>query len=358
MNIGSRPSVLIVCFRFIGDVLITTPLAVSIKQAIPNAAIDYLIFEGTEGVLVNNPLIRTVITASRRGSNAAKLISLFRSYDIAIAAYPSDRTFVAAAVAGRHSIALIYTGQQSLWKKMLASAYCICDDHKHVVSNILSLLEPLKIAPVPRVMMGYSDADREFATGIMPTGNYVILHPYSRNRCKYWTTENWGLLADLLQKQGNYRVVFTSTPDPADKTYLQEILAAAPSDVITFKNPCTLGQLAAIIKGSTGFIGIDTVVTHMAASLDVPTVALFGPTLTRYWGPWPNGCTEQAPFSDKGGTQRMGRITVIQRDWECVPCNREQCAISTRGKMECLQSITAEEVFKEFLQNVARHHQE
>ena len=130
-------------------------------------------------------------------------------------------------------------------------------------------------------------------------------------------------------------------------SYLQEILAAAPHDVLTFKQPCTLGQLAGVISGSVAFIGIDTVVTHMAAALEVPMVALFGPSLTRYWGPWPNGSLQDSvPFAANKGVQRVGSVTVVQKDWPCVPCNRETCSISTRGKMECLEGLTPDEVFE------------
>lgn len=327
--------------------LVTTPLAVSIKQAVPGAAIDYLVFEGTEGVLTHNTLIRNVITVPRKDNNAAVLISLFRRYDLAFAAYPSDRTILAAAVAGKYSIGLMYGGIKSWWKKTLLSAHRICDDHMHVVPNILSLLEPLGITPIPKVAMGFDDNDMAFADTIMPVNKYMILHPYSRNSRKYWPAEKWGKLAGLIQEQTSCKAVFTTTPDPADMSYLQEILAAAPQDVLTFKEPCTLGQLAGVIKRSQAFIGIDTVVTHMAAALEVPVVALFGPSLTRYWGPWPNNCAEASPFAAKNGVQHIRNVTVAQQDWPCVPCNLETCSISQRGRMECLEKLAPEQVFGE-----------
>lgn len=327
--------------------LVTTPLAASIKQAVPGAAIDYLVFEGTEGVLTHSPLVRKVITVPQNGSNADVLFSLFHRYDLAFAAYPSDRTLIAATIAGKCSLGLIYDGKDAWWKKALLSAYRYCDDRMHVVANILSLLGPLGIAPVPWVATGYDEKDLAFASTILPVKKYMILHPYSRNNCKYWTAEKWGRLAGLIQEQTDCKAVFTTTPDPVDLSYLQQILATAPHNVVTFKEPCTLGQLAGVIRGSKAFVGIDTVVTHMAAALEVPTVALLGPSLTRYWGPWPNGCTNTAPFAANGGMQQVGNVTIVQKDWPCVPCNRETCSISTRGKMECLEELTPVEVFSE-----------
>ena len=352
MLVSSPRSFLVVCFRFIGDVLVTLPLAVSIKQAEPDARIDYLVFDGAEGVLAHNPLIRRVITVRKDRTNVGVLLSLFRRYDVAIAAYPSDRTLVAAALAGKQSIALIYGDPIMWWKKMLISSVHICDDRFHVVANMLALLRPLGIPPVPRVSAGFDDSDMAVARLAMPAEKYVILHPYSRNRCKYWPAEKWGKLVALIQESTDCRAVITKTPAAEDLDYLERILATAPAETMVFKEALTLSQMAAAIKGSTAFIGIDTAVTHIAAALDIPTIVLFGPSMSRYWGPWPNGCGQEAPFAVNKGVQRVGNVTIVQKDWDCVPCNRETCAISSRSRMECLEETAPEEVFSELLKSL------
>jgi len=358
MNSPDRsPTFVIICFRYIGDVLVTTPLAVSIRQAYPDAAIDYMVFEGTEGVLAHNPLIRDVISLPRTGSNMGALLSRLRKYSVALAAYPSDRTVMAALLVGKKSIGLTYAGNKERWKNALLTAAPVCDDRYPVVSNMLALLSPLGIAPVPRVAVGYDQDDLAYARATMPTGDYVVMHPYSRSRCKYWPAGNWAELAVLLREQTGCQVIFTRTPDAEDAAYLEQILAETPSGVVAFRESCSLSRLAAAIKGSRAYIGIDTAVTHIAAAVEVPTIALMGPTLTRYWAPWPNGCTERSPFSARCGIQRSGYVTVIQKEWECVPCNRESCAISERDKMECLEAITPLEVVREVLEHVGRHDQ-
>lgn len=341
------PSFLIVCFRYIGDVLVTTPLTVSIKQAYPDAQIDYLVFEGTQGVLVNNPHVRNVIALPRKSSNVRDLFSLFRSYDISFAAYPSDRTAMAAAITGKYSIGLTYGSNKEWWKGVILNATLFCDDNQHVVANILSLLSPLNIPPVPCVITGYDDDALAFARKTMPAGKYVVLHPYSRNGCKFWPATAWGELANLIVQRTNCLPVFTRTPEVADTDYLEQILASAPAGTLAFAESCSLSRLAAAIKESVAFVGIDTAVTHCAASVGTPTVVVLGSSLSRYWAPWPNGCTEISPFAANKGVQRVGNVTVVQKDWPCVPCNRETCSISTRGKMECLEELTAHEVFGE-----------
>lgn len=41
--------------------------------------------------------------------------------------------------------------------------------------------------------------------------------------------------------------------------------------------------------------------------------------------------------------QRKGKITVFQRDWPCVPCDRETCALSGGWRIECMALLTPEE---------------
>lgn len=341
------PSILIVSLRYIGDVLVTTPLALSLKTAFPDAAIDYLVFAGTDKAVRKNPLVRKVITMPRKGKNHGLLYSLFRSYDLAVAAYPSDRTAIAAAVAGKRSVGLIYNWRREWWKKIILDDYCFCDDRMHVVPAVLTLTRVLGIAPIPRVSMAYDDDDVAFARKNIHAERYILLHPYSVKRCKYWPAERWGRLAALIYEHTGCTAVFTATPSSDDMTFLDEILSFAPRGVMTF--PCDLNQFVAALKDCAAYVGIDTAATHIAAAVEAPTIALYGPSFTRYWAPWPNGCEEESPFAANKGIQRKGYITVVQKEWECVPCNKETCRISTRDRMECLEAITPEEVLREII---------
>ena len=58
--------ILLVCTQRIGDVLLATPLARSLKRAWPQAELDFLAFKGTEGVLEGNPDISRVLAFPQR----------------------------------------------------------------------------------------------------------------------------------------------------------------------------------------------------------------------------------------------------------------------------------------------------
>jgi heptosyltransferase III len=341
------PSILIVSLRYIGDVLVTTPLLLSLKTAYPDGSIDYLVFAGTEKAVLKNPLVRNIITMPRKGTSIRLLLSLFRRYDIALAANPSDRSVIAAAVAGKRSIGLVYNLKKEWWKRVVLNGFSICYNRFHVVTAILSLAHNLGIPPIPSGVMGFDGRDTTFARETIAAKRYILLHPYSMKRCKYWPAESWGKLAELIHEHTDCRAVFTATPSEEDNAFLEEVLSLSPQDVVKF--PCNLNQFAAALGDCAVYVGIDTAATHMAAAVDAQTIALYGPTLTRYWAPWPNGCEEPSPFAANRGIQRKANVTVVQKDWDCVPCNQEFCRISNRGRMECLEAISPEEVLREII---------
>ncbi|WP_084201421.1 glycosyltransferase family 9 protein [Geobacter pickeringii] len=343
---GAGLKFLIVSLRYIGDVLLSTPLALSIKARYPDAVVDYAVFRGTEGILFKNPSVGRIISMEPGKKNLSTISRLFRQYDVAIGANPSDRTSIVTALAGRRSVGFSYRRANEWWKELIFDQGLLYDDNLHIVPLTLQLLGPLGIPPRTDVIMGFDEEDEMLAGSTTGTAGYVVLHPFARKHYKCWTATEWGRLAGIIRDRTGLRPIFTRSPSSGDDVILRDILAHSPPDTVFLKEPLTLNQLAAVLSKAKGFVGVDTVVTHMAAALDVPLVALYGPTMVRHWGPWPNGICNQAPYRLAGSVQRMGRITVVQKEWDCVPCNRETCSQGD-NVMRCLCEITADEVFDE-----------
>ncbi|MFA4915169.1 MAG: glycosyltransferase family 9 protein [Syntrophales bacterium] len=349
------PSFLIVSLRYSGDVLLSTPLSSSIKKRLPEATIDYLVFEGTQGVLCKNPHVRTVLTVPPESKDIRFFASIWKRYDYSIGTNPSDRTNIHCAGTGRTSIGFSYfTPHKDWWKKIILSQCRFYNDQMHIVPLILTQLELLGIPAHPRVVMGHDKADEEFVRTHLGEKDYIILHPYSRKDYKYWPPQAWATLASLIREKLRLKPVFTVSPNPAEAGVLKDIMSSSHSSFFAFHQPYNMCQLAAAIKGSMGFIGVDTVVTHIAAAMDISTIALFGPSLARHWGPWSNDSSAKSPYTDQGGMQRSGVVTIMKKDWACVPCNKETCEISNDGRMECMAAITPEEVFDELVNMIKR----
>ncbi len=351
---SGAPSFLIVSLRYLGDVLLSTPLALSIKRHRPDAEVDFLVFAGMEGILRKNPLIRNVYTIARGLDGARRFMELWRRYDVAIAANPSDRTTFFAAGAGRRSLGCSYLTGKEWWKSYLLDDVIPHRNDMHVVPTLLSLLEPLRIPAVPQVVVGFDGSDIAAVRSHLGSDPYVLFHPYARCTYKMWPARSWGALARLVRERLGFTVVFTSSPVPGDQAFTKELLDVLAPGIIIFPRVYALSEVAAAVDGSSGFVGVDTVVTHMSAALNKPTVALFGPTIADLWGPWPNGSQDPRPYQRKGRVQRQGASVVVQKDWPCVPCYREYCELSGGNEILCLEKLSPEEVFDELKISLAK----
>ena len=102
-------------------------------------------------------------------------------------------------------------------------------------------------------------------------------------------------------------------------------------------------ELAALLGRARIYVGPDTSVTHLAAATGCPTVALFGPTDPRLWGPWPVGGLVE-PWAPAGTIQRRGNVWLVQNPLSCLPCQQEGCDRHLTSRAQCLDELTSRQV--------------
>ena len=102
-------------------------------------------------------------------------------------------------------------------------------------------------------------------------------------------------------------------------------------------------QLSALLSKARVYIGPDTSVTHLAAASGCPTVAIYGPTDPRLWGPWPVGGLD-ASWAASGAIQRQGNVWLVQNPLPCVPCQLEGCERRLDSYSTCLDELPPRQV--------------
>jgi len=340
-------SFLIVSLRYIGDVLLSTPLARSIRAAFPEAAVDYLVFEGTETILTGNPDVREVLTVPPGSRAVGGLLRRWKRYDVSVGVNASDRTAFQVIAAGKTSVGFADPRPKEWWKKRAFSHCSVYDPDKHVVELLLGQLRYLGIPPVPEVSVPVRDNDRAGATRACGGEEFVLLHPYTRWEYKKWPSVHWARLSGRIEREMGIRTLFTVAPGSFERRIREELAEAGVDESRFAPGPLTLGQAAALVAIAEAYVGIDTVITHMAAALGRRTVAIFGPTPPWRWGPWPNGHPVSTPYDHRGGTQRKGNIAIVQKDWDCVACDRMGCDHTPESASRCLVELSVEEVYSE-----------
>jgi len=330
-----------------GDVLLTTPLMRSLRAAYPRAAIDALVFAGTEGVLEGNADLRQVLT-TERGEEFGLWRRLWRKYDLAVIAETADRPHLVGWVAGRRRVGLLPPEWDKSWWKRLSVAHGVVSprDLPRLI-GYRKLAEGLGVAWKPEIVAPTAQmpaiAWRDVLGFDMERERFAVLHLAPRFRYKRWNTPGWHALLTWLHDEG-LRIVITGGPGEDERAYVREVLAGVETPVVDVCGRLRFAQTADLLRRAALFVGPDTATTHLAAACATPTVALFGPTDPRLWGPLPKSGLAQ-PYEKVLALQARDNVTLLQEpSLPCVPCQKEGCEKHRESYSECLDRMSAERV--------------
>ena len=147
----------------------------------------------------------------------------------------------------------------------------------HATEVFLKPLERLAIFdadPVPRLVLNSQ----------LPTLNQLALHPGSGSGRKNWPETNW---AELLQRlAAETPLQFLLVGGEAEGDRLQRLAQALPAARREICASQPLVEVARRLGRCVAFLGHDSGITHLAAALGVPSLALWGPTPEAVWAPW------------------------------------------------------------------------
>ncbi len=345
---------LIICTRRIGDVLLVTPLIRTFKRHWPDTQIELLVFKGTESILASNPDIHAILTIDehpRFFPHCQLIKKIFRRYDLSISTLPGDKSTLYAFLAARYRIGMLGDDRSRWWKSCLLSKAIEFDNlSTHTILMNLRLAEILQLTPFPEIVLGWNENDVAIISQCIDIKNskLAILHVFPKFPYKEWVKQGWLHLANWLQQTG-YTVVFTGDQTKEEKEVVSKILDHLKDDAINMVGCLSLSQLAFLLSYSKVYIGPDTVVTHMAAALGVPTVALFGPTNPVKWGPWPKAWNNLINPFVQIGSQQKNNVYLLQGWGGCVPCLQEGCDRHIKSRSRCLENLTATRVINAIL---------
>jgi heptosyltransferase-3 len=338
IELPARPRILVIALRRLGDVLLTTPLIRSLRRAWPEAHIEALVFADTAGILAGNPDLNGVVTMPPRPSalqTASLAARLWRQYDLAISTQSGDRPTYFALLAGRSSVAPVEERFSGRTKRALLHRSIDYVHALHRVEQMLRLADRLGIERVPEMV-----APKGETFGDMPAGPYAVIHAAPFFRYKQWTANGWRDLAAALSARG-LAVVATGGPAAEEKRYLDEVWQGV--NVLRLDGRLNWPQLAGVLSKARVYVGPDTSVTHLAAATGCPTVAIYGPTDPRLWGPWPVQGLDK-PWLAAGSIQRSGNVWLAQNPLPCMPCQLEGCERRLDSASVCLDELPVSRV--------------
>lgn len=146
----------------------------------------------------------------------------------------------------------------------------------HATACFLRPLERLAIFdadPVPRLPLSVP----------RDPGKLLAAHPGSGGEKKNWPETKWSeLLAEILRTTDRNLLLVGGE---AERGRVERLADALPRERVQLANSLPLPELARRLAGCDAFIGHDSGISHLAASVGLPSLLLWGETPEAVWRP-------------------------------------------------------------------------
>ncbi|MBU1862131.1 MAG: lipopolysaccharide heptosyltransferase II [Candidatus Omnitrophica bacterium] len=320
----------------IGDVILSTPICKVLKEVFPKASISMLVLPATYEIIEGNPYVENIIIYDKRGKHKCfwKTVQFAlhlrkEKIDIAIHLHPTNRVHMISFFAGipirigyKKKCHFLLT--HSIEEKKAAGA-------KHEAEYNFDLVKLLGIEPPREIKpLFFIDQKDEKALDIVlntlpvALSSFVVLFPGASCRSKMWPPERFAQLADILNKKYKKQIVIVGSEN--DKKTVEEVMHYMKETAVNLTGKVSLKMLGVLFKRSNLLISNDSGPVHIAASLNVPVISLFGrsdrglsPTRWRPLGP---------------------RSLFMHKDVGCASCSAHNCK---KGFL-CLRAISVDDV--------------
>jgi ADP-heptose:LPS heptosyltransferase len=147
--------------------------------------------------------------------------------------------------------------------------------------------------------------------GISSEKPIISIHAGAGNIHKQWTTEGFAEVADWLSAQG-FQVIFVGAGRDLDK--IDATMSLINRKAYNLGGSLSIGELMALFEMSSLFLGNDSGPMHLAAAMQTPIIALFGPVDERRWRPLsPNSVVLR-------GQEPCDDCRIKRKDCDNFPC--------------------------------------
>jgi ADP-heptose:LPS heptosyltransferase len=287
-TLGHRlPRFLIIRAGAVGDSLLLLPLLQSLRQYSPMAHIAVMGYPARLRLLL--AYANTIASIESAGMEtffveqarlAPALIQYFSQFDL-ILSY-------------RHDPAGVFTQnlRRTEAKRVVSMPpFPSGREQMHIIDHYLQPLVDLQIPIVSRALfLPLSAPQRAQASTffhqqpLLRDAHLVVaMHPGSGGAHKRWPATHFAALADRLTMSQGATILFIT--GPADHPVGQEVCAAMQTNRIVIAAGLELDHVAALLAQATLYIGNDSGITHLAAAVGTPTIAILGATDPQRWAP-------------------------------------------------------------------------
>lgn len=275
----------------LGDVIHALPVADALRQRYPDAFIAWLVKREWAGILEGNADLNQVLAFPFHWTAVPSMVRTLRllRFDWVVDLQGLLRSGLLARISGaERRIGFAAGGEGS--PLFYTDRVMIQDPVMHAVDRYLKVAESLDASvdrPSFRIPAAPEDerwAEETIAGFRAGSGPAVILNPSARRPDKRWPAERFAEIGRRLADRFGARLFIIGGPDDLERA--ERLAAALPHHSANLAGKTSLGRLASVIRHGDMLVTNDSGPMHIAAALDVPVVAIFGPTDPRKVGPY------------------------------------------------------------------------
>jgi heptosyltransferase-2 len=313
--------ILFITLSNIGDVILTLPVLDYLRALFAESKVTVMVASRPKEIFENNLLIERVIVYDKK-AGLKKKIGLFNAlkkekFDIVV---DLKDTFY-----GR-LLPATYKAHQFLRKPKHA---------KHMRDiHLLKILYPQsdlsQIQNLKHKSLYIKIGDLQYIQNLLGENSIaekdkiIVISAGARSEIKRWPKEKY---VDLINSVGQeYKAKIVLIGDKDDTEINKYIASNIKIPVVDLSGKTTILQAAVLLQKAVLLITNDSANLHLASYLDVPVVAIFGPTDDAKYGPWSK------------------KWQVVKKEIFCRPCMKAQCRFRT---LACMHLISVEDVLRQ-----------
>lgn len=300
--------ILLVTLSNLGDVVLTLPVLQALRRAYPKARFHVVVGPGAASVFEGDTRVEMIFPYDKKTDFAEKFRFLSRvrreHYDLIVDL--------------RHSLIGFLGGAKR------RNRYFRPPFRGHRAQKHLRALDGL---------VKHAENDASFLAGrFVPEhgggdGRLIVAAVGSKSDLKKWPAAHFARLLDRLALNDGCRVALVGDKkDAADAAKVTALMRTRPFDLT---GRTDFAGLCSLVGGASLVVTNDSAPLHAADALGIPSVAIFGPTDSRKYGP------------------RLDRSLVARRPLFCSPCEKAQCRYGTH---DCMNELGVDEVYAKTLQ--------
>ncbi len=312
----------------IGDAILAGGVVAAVHRHLPESHLTLVVGERAQPLFAEDPRVHTLVDADAFDSPLGRLKLAFALWryqphvvvDLRHTLYPLLLKPLAAwRYLRQPPKPLTHMRERYLWK-LRAQVPLVARARDEEGSSSLKTAEHASIWFTPKDRAHVEGLWRRW--GLANASPLIVICPGARSHIKRWSIDGFARVADRLVGELHAQVVFSG--EPSEEPVIEEILGLMRQRAHSAVSLVTIRQLGVLMARARLVITNDSASLHLASAVDVPTVAIFGPTDERKYGP------------------TAAHHRTIRRRLFCAPCEQALC----RFHHECMRFISPGEVLE------------